>query len=91
MEQVDKGLIPTERVEDSELHHIVVEVKEAKQKTQDTVEEEHQPVLEISDLQKEEEWQTVKTRRKLALLKKDGVGEVKKRYGSGSALNSFNG
>ncbi|KAK7281142.1 hypothetical protein RIF29_08865 [Crotalaria pallida] len=81
---VDKGIIPAEKVVDSELHPIVVEARDA-------LVVHKADVKEPNAKQNDEEWHTVMTRKKAAQLKKDGNGVINKGDGSVNALPSSNG
>ncbi|KAK7250609.1 hypothetical protein RIF29_33148 [Crotalaria pallida] len=90
-DQIDKGIIPADRVDDAELHPIVVEAKKAAQTLQEKPVENPQIEKEVTVSDKGEEWQTDLTRRKAVQFKKDDDVEIKKGEGSGSALKSSDG
>ncbi|KAK7267085.1 hypothetical protein RIF29_19749 [Crotalaria pallida] len=69
-EQVNSGLIPSDRVQESELHPLVVETGTASQPQK---EPEPQPVSISKDVPKEQEWHTV-TRRRAQMQKSSDVG-----------------
>ncbi|KAK7268230.1 hypothetical protein RIF29_20925 [Crotalaria pallida] len=81
-EQIDKGHEFVQTVEDSELHPLVVET--VSQNASQTVKKSGESQKE----DREEEWQTVMTRRRTAQMKKDSIGDVKK--GDGGSTSSLN-
>ncbi|KAK7273807.1 hypothetical protein RIF29_14870 [Crotalaria pallida] len=88
-DQVDKGILPADRVVDYELHPIVVEARNALVIHQTG--EDHEVIKEPTAKQNEEEWHTVMTRKKAAQMKKDGTGVLNKGVGSDNNLSTSNG